>query len=132
MEEYYENRYPPQFVRNLKKYKGLVSDVNVTSDANEICLKNIQYKAEVTFQLATNTISVTVISRRLSFFDKLSGFGKDFVLNLPFIFIYSRRYFGSLHWYQYSQYGGGCFLDIKIFNKSQTSFSEDKMKNKTF
>ena len=76
MEEYYENKYPPQFVRNLKKYKGLVSEVNVTSDANEICLKNIQYKAEVTFQLATNTISVTVISRRLSFFDKLSGFGK--------------------------------------------------------
>ena len=127
MENFYDNRHPPQFVRNLKKFTK-----NVTSDEYEICKKNAKFRSEVTFQLATNTMSVTVISRRLSFFDKLSGFGKDFVLNLPFIFIYSRRYFGSLHWYQYSQYGGGCFLDIKIFNKSQTSFSEDKMKNKTF
>ena len=65
-----------KFVRNFKKFKGLVSGNNLTSDANEICLKNIQYKAEITFQLATNTIYVTVISRRLSFFHKLSGFGK--------------------------------------------------------
>ena len=29
----------------------------------------------MTFRLATDTVSVTVRSRRLSFFDKLSGFG---------------------------------------------------------
>ena len=71
MEEFHENKYPPQFVRNLKMFTG----DNVTADEYELCKKNIQYKAEVTFLLATNTMSVTVISRRLSFFDKLSGFG---------------------------------------------------------
>ena len=49
---------------------------NVTDDQSEICKRNIKYRAEVTFQLATHTIAVTVISRRLSFFDKLSGFGE--------------------------------------------------------
>ena len=71
MEEFYSNKYPPQFVRKLEEFKR-----NISSDEKETCKRNIQYKAEVTFQLATNTISVTVISRRLSFFDKLSGFGK--------------------------------------------------------
>ena len=71
MEEFYKNKFPTQFVRNLKKF----TKKNVTSKEYEICEENIRYRAEVTFQLATNTISVTVISRRLSFFDKLSGFG---------------------------------------------------------
>ena len=71
MEEFYENKHPPQFVRNLKKFTR-----NVTSDEYEICKTNVHYVADITFQLATNTMCVTVISRRLSFFDKLSGFGK--------------------------------------------------------
>ena len=73
MKEFYENKFPPQFIRNLKMFKGVKN--NVSSDESEICKKNIQYRAEVTFQLATNEMPVTVISRRLSFFDKLSGFG---------------------------------------------------------
>ena len=73
MEEFFQNKYPPQILRKLKHF---VKD-NETSDAYEICKKSILYRAEVTFQLTKNTISVTVISRRLSFFDKLSGFGKD-------------------------------------------------------
>ena len=70
MEELFLHKFPPQFVRNIRKYVK-----NVTSNEIEICKKSIQFRAEVTFQLATNTMSVTVISRRLSFFDKLSGFG---------------------------------------------------------
>ena len=76
MEEFYKNKHPPQFVRNLKKFNGLHLGKNVTADEYDICKRRIQYRAEVTFQLATNTMSVTVVSRRLSFFDKLSGFGK--------------------------------------------------------
>ena len=71
MEELFQHKFPPQFVRNLRKYVD-----NVTSDEIEICKKYLQYRALVTFQLATNTMSVTVVSRRLSFFDKLSGFGR--------------------------------------------------------
>ena len=71
LEETFKYKFPVQFVRNLKKFVK-----NVTSDENEICKKYIYYRAEVLFQVATNTMSVTVISRRLSFFDKLSGFGK--------------------------------------------------------
>ena len=71
MREFYLHKFPPQMIRNLKMYKN-----NVTSDQSDICKRNIQYRAEVTFQLATNEMPVTVISRRLSFFDKLSGFGK--------------------------------------------------------
>ena len=72
MEAIFKNKYPPQFVRNLRKYMK-----NETSNQKDICKKYLQYRAKVTFQLATNTLSVTVISRRLSFFDKLSGFGKN-------------------------------------------------------
>ena len=71
MKEYYLNKFPPQFIRKLQKYKD-----NVTEDQSTICKRNINYRAEVTFQLATNEMPLTVISRRLSFFDKLSGFGK--------------------------------------------------------
>ena len=71
MEELFLHKFPPQFVRNIRKYVK-----NVTSNEIEICKKYLQYRALVTFQLATNTMSVTVISRRLSFFDKLSGFGR--------------------------------------------------------
>ena len=111
MEEFDNNRFPPQFVRNLKKFTK-----NVTADEYEICKRNIKYRAEVTFQLATNTMSVTVISRRLSFFDKLSGFGKlnSFKIYELNIYFALRWYIGTVYWHQYSQYCGSYFLDLKI------------------
>ena len=48
---------------------------NISSNEYDYCKKNIQYRAEVIFRLATDSISVTVMKRRLSFFDKLSAFG---------------------------------------------------------
>ena len=54
---------------------------NSSDDMADICKTSIQYKAEVIFRLATNTMTVTVSSRRLSFFDKLSGFGLYYILN---------------------------------------------------
>ena len=83
MKEFYENVYPPQFVRKLmrmmndKKMTIMMKNNNSTSvQEGHFCKRNIQYRAEVIFRLATNTLSVTVMSRRLSFFDKLSSFGK--------------------------------------------------------
>ena len=96
MEEFYDDKYPPQFIRNLKKFKGLVSGNNVTSDANEICLKNIQYKAEVTFQL-----------------DLVNAYAK--YSHKMMLTLLSRWYFGTIYWYQYSQHGGGHFLVFEIF-----------------
>ena len=71
MKEFYLRRFPPQLMRNMELFV-----YNSTADMQDICKKNVQYKAEVIFKLATNTMAVTVNSRRLSFFDKLSGFGK--------------------------------------------------------
>ena len=48
---------------------------NESSDLADLCKRLLPYRAEVTFRLATDTVSVTVRTRRLSFFDKLSGFG---------------------------------------------------------
>ena len=48
---------------------------NDSSEEKDLCAKYLPYRAEVTFRLATDTVSVTVRSRRLSFFDKLSAFG---------------------------------------------------------
>ena len=72
MDQLYDNKFPPHFVRNLRMFAK-----NEKSKEREICIKYIKYRAEITFQLATNTMSVTVVTRRLSFFDKLSGFGED-------------------------------------------------------
>ena len=63
---------PPQFMRKLLKVRNNVSD-----DAKEYCRRNIKYRAEVIFRLATDSMSVTVMSSRLSFFDKMSAFGKN-------------------------------------------------------
>ena len=71
MKPYYETVIPSQFTRNIKGFY-----FNQTSDIGEICKIHSQYRAHVIFRLATNTMSVTVTSRRLSFFDKLSGFGE--------------------------------------------------------
>ena len=72
MGEFYEHPFPNSFVRKLRFFTQNVSD-----DANFNCEKNIQYRAEIIFKLATNDMPVTVSSRRLSFFDKVSAFGKD-------------------------------------------------------
>ena len=71
MTDFYERPFPKLFIRQIEKYAK-----NISADPYEICSKYLKYKAVVTFQLATNDVSVTITSRRLSFFDKLSGFGK--------------------------------------------------------
>ena len=70
MSEFYKKPFPKLFVRKLKKLTK-----NETDSVRDICLTNIQYRAKVSFKLATNNIAVTITSKRLSFFDKLSGFG---------------------------------------------------------
>ena len=76
MKQYYTTKLPPQLLSNIKGYY-----FNITSDDSDICKINSQYRAEVIFRLATNTMAVTVTSRRLSFFDKLSSFGMSLSLN---------------------------------------------------
>ena len=83
MKEFYRKPFPPTFIRILRN-----AAYNETMDSMEICKRNVQYRAELTFQLAANTLPVTIISRRMSFFDKLSGFGKKMVsINPNDIFI---------------------------------------------
>ena len=72
MRPFYENKYPPRLIRKLMKAKN-----NVSNDAMEYCKSNLQYRAVVTFQLATDSMSVTVMSQRLTFYDKMSAFGKN-------------------------------------------------------
>ena len=72
MKPFYTNQFPSHFVRKLIKLKH-----NISSKAIDYCKKNLQYRAVVTFKMATDTMSVTVISRRLSFFDKMSAFGSN-------------------------------------------------------
>ena len=71
MNDFYHRQMPTILLRRME---WIV--YNETQDIDKICLKNLNYKAEVIFRIATDTMSVTVSSRRLSFFDKLSGFGK--------------------------------------------------------
>ena len=80
MKEFYKNKHPPQFVRKLMEMSAAADQDqairNVSSHQGDVCKRNIQYRAEVIFRLATDSVSVTVMTRRLSFFDKLSAFGK--------------------------------------------------------
>ena len=70
MKPFYKYRSPPLFVRRLMKIK---TNVSVTDEAD--CKKKLKYRAQVIFRLATNSMSVTILSSRLSFFDKMSSFG---------------------------------------------------------
>ena len=72
MWDFYQNKFPPKYMRKLTE----LADRNVSSNDGDYCKRNIQYRAKILFRLATNTLSVTVMSRRLSFFDQLSAFGK--------------------------------------------------------
>ena len=75
--EFYEKPFPKGFIRNVRKFTK-----NVSADPTEICKKYLKYRAVVIFKLATNDVAVTVTSRRLSFFDKISGFGEKFCLTI--------------------------------------------------
>ena len=70
--EFYEHPFPKRFIRKLE---FLIR--NISEDPETICEKDVQFKAEVIFRIATNDVSVTVVTRRLSFFDKVSAFGKN-------------------------------------------------------
>ena len=71
MKAFKEAVSPPKFIRELMKIKD-----NVTFPGDEWeCIINLHNRAEVNFKLVTDTMPVTVMSRRLSFFDKMSAFG---------------------------------------------------------
>ena len=72
LKDFYDNKFPPKYVRKLIEFKD-----NVSSQDRDYCTRNIQFRADVVFRLATNSMPVTVISRRLSFFDKMSSFGES-------------------------------------------------------
>ena len=76
MTDFYRKPFPTLMIRQLIRYSK-----NISADPYEICSKYLKYRAVVIFQLATNDVSVTITSRRLSFFDKLSGFGKKNVFS---------------------------------------------------
>ena len=76
MKEFYDTevhgKYPPRYIRRLIQIKENISSY----DGGEYCKKYLRYRAEVTFRLATNSLSAVVRSRRLSSYDQLSAFGK--------------------------------------------------------
>ena len=109
MWSFYQNKYPPQHVRTLLKIKSNISD-----DAEEYCRKNLEYRAEVIFRMAIDSMPVTVMSSRLSFFDKMSAFGK--CLMKVFCFIQSNFFLQFL--------GGtlGLFTGISILSMMEVVF----------
>ena len=74
MKPFYKRKDPPQYERRLLKMMN-----NVSEEAMTYCKKNLKYRAEVIFKMATDSMSVTTMSRRLSLFDKMSAFGKYFL-----------------------------------------------------
>ena len=77
MSAFYRKPFPKPFIRKLKKFI-----YNETDSTSEICKINVKYRAEIMFKLATNNIAVTVTTKRLNFFDKLSGFGKNITFSM--------------------------------------------------
>ena len=75
MKEFYGSalhyRFPTKYVRRIIGIRD-----NTSYGDDDICKEKIKYRAEIIFRLATNAMSVTVMSRRLSFFDQLSAFGR--------------------------------------------------------
>ena len=76
MKQFYEHKFPPQFIRKLIEVKD-----NVSSNATEYCKRNLEYRAEVIFRMATDSVTVTVMSSRLSFFDMMSSFGNTYLMS---------------------------------------------------
>ena len=73
------HKFPPQFIRKLIEVKN---DSFISNEV-EYCKRNLQYRAEVIFKLATDSMSVTVMSSRMSFFDKMSAFGMSSYKDIP-------------------------------------------------
>ena len=67
---------------------------NISSDVEDYCKERLQHRAEITFKLASNSLSVTVMSRRLSFYDKLSAFGKK----RKFVHVVSSDFYQVVFW----------------------------------
>ena len=72
MKDYYDNPLPSKMSRNMMAYFNF----SPPKSDSDVCKHDIQFRAMVIFRLATDTMTVTTTSRRLSFFDKLSSFGK--------------------------------------------------------
>ena len=102
MKPFYQNRVG----RAMIKMKNNITEI-------EYCKQHLKYRAEVIFRLATDSIDVTVMSRRLSFFDKMSAFGE----RTNYVLFYSNKlsnfrwHFGVIYWNQHSQHNGGGVLD---------------------
>ena len=71
MKEFYLHKSPPEFMRQISKHKN----PNISIRESDICMKRVKYRAEILFRIASDEMSVTVMTRRLSFFDQLSAFG---------------------------------------------------------
>ena len=96
MKPFYDN----VFERTMIRMKYNLSNV-------EYCKTQLKYRAEVTFRLATDSMSVTVMSRRLTFYDKMSAFGNKIKFSFfkhHYLFTFSRWHFGIVYWNQYSQF----------------------------
>ena len=88
MREFYDYKSPPKFVGKLIQFRK-----NISAQDADYCMRNIMYRAEVNFRLATNSLSVTIMSRRLSFFDKMSSFGNILciIIVINFIMVFMIR-----------------------------------------
>ena len=71
------------------------------NESLENCKKYLKYRALVTFRLATQDISVTVTSKRLTFFDKLSAFGEKYIKGFIVTTLIYRWNSGIVHWNEY-------------------------------
>ena len=108
------HKFPHQFIRKLIHLKNN----SVSSNEVEYCKRNLKYRAEVIFMLATDSMSVTIMSSRLSFFDKMSAFGK-YRQNVPshchcYLGCIGRWDSGSVYRNQHPQHDGGGVLGSQI------------------
>ena len=76
MNEFNNNPMPPKMVSRIQNFLYPITPVEDIQRQLQECNFKKQFRALVIFSLATDTMTVTVTSRRLSFFDKLSSFGR--------------------------------------------------------
>ena len=101
------HKFPRQFIRKLIKIKN-----NVSEDEISYCTRNLKYRAQAIFRLETDSMSVTVMSRRLSFFDKMSAFGTYKYRQVGFIPMVTNATGGTL----------GLFTGISILSMMEVVF----------
>ena len=101
------HKFPRQFIRKLIKFKHNISD-----DEVDYCTRNLKYRAQAIFRLETDSMSVTVMSRRLSFFDKMSAFGTYKYRQVGFIPMVTNATGGTL----------GLFTGISILSMMEVVF----------